>query len=219
MVEFLTTLEKPGRPTDRTGPDLIGDRTRGLGTVGRDSRDRQERTLSYAYSNSWSHLDDFISVVTNAFEPHHCSPPYCLHRQKTVVGYCGGGCGTELLICNRCGRHCTYFCNCEGNNKADWSNVEDHSTLHAIRLRGGTNSGPNPNIRKDLFDIPSLSKSRFFIDGLRSITFIEDTMFPLRNGLAQVTWKDATLLQTVERTDPGGVLGNPRPASGRTTID
>ena len=31
----------------------------------------------------------------------------------------------------------------------------------SLRLRGGMNTGTNPNIRKDLFDIPSLTKARF----------------------------------------------------------
>lgn len=79
----------------------------------------------------------------------------------------------------------------------------------SLRLRGGMNTGTNPNIRKDLFDIPSLTKARFTYDGLRDVDFIEKILYPLRNGLAQVTWKDATMLATVERTDPGGVLGNP----------
>ena len=106
-----------------------------------------------------------------------------------------------------------------------WSHHDDYNYINngsnvsnSLRLRGGMNTGSNPNIRKDLFDIPSLTKARFVYDGLRDINFIENTLYPLRNGLAQVNWKDATLLSCVERTDPGGVLGNPPRAAAPRNI-
>ena len=34
---------------------------------------------------TWSHQDEFISVVINAFEPHHCSPPYCPRDAQSVT--------------------------------------------------------------------------------------------------------------------------------------
>jgi hypothetical protein len=102
-----------------------------------------------------------------------------------------------------------------------WSHQTNGTNINSsLRLRGGMNTGTNPNIRKDLFDIPSLTKARFTYDGLRDVDFIERTLYTLRNGLAQVTWKDATMLATVERSDPGGVLGNPpRAAAPQNVID
>ena len=86
-----------------------------------------------------------------------------------------------------------------------FSNFVESSSTHAIRLRGGM----NPNLKKDLFDVPSLTKSRFMWNGLRSITFVEQIAYPLKNGLGRVTYKDASLLSTAEHRDPGGIVGNP----------
>ena len=91
--------------------------------------------------------------------------------------------------------------------------VESIST-HAIRLRGGM----NPNLKKDLFDVPSLTKSRFMWNGLRSITFVEQIAYPLKNGLGQVTYKDASLLSAAEHRDPGGIMGNPPRAVANARI-
>ena len=88
--------------------------------------------------------------------------------------------------------------------------------IHSMRLRGGT----NPNLRKEHYDIPSLTKQRFMWNGLRDIDFVEKIMFPLRNGLGQTSFKDASLLDCAERTDPGGILGNPpRAAAPQNVID
>ena len=67
-----------------------------------------------------------------------------------------------------------------------------------MRLRGGT----NPNLHKEHYDIPSLTKQRFMWNGLRDIDFVEKIMFPLRNGLGQTSFKDASLLDCAKRTDP-----------------
>ena len=94
------------------------------------------------------------------------------------------------------------------------SNIVEITSTRAMRLRGGM----NPNIKKDLFDVPSLTKSRFMWNGQRSITFVEQIAYPLRNGLGQVTHKDASLLATAEHKDPGGILGNPPRATANARI-
>ena len=84
-------------------------------------------------------------------------------------------------------------------------NIVEKKPIHSMRLRGGM----NPNLKKDLFDVPSLTKSRFMWNGLRSVNFIEQIAYPLKNGLGQVTYKDASLLTCAEHKDPGGIMGNP----------
>jgi len=94
------------------------------------------------------------------------------------------------------------------------ANIVNNSSIGILRLRGGM----NPNIKKDLFDVPSLTKSRFMWNGLRSITFIEQIAYPLKNGLGQVTHKDASLLSCAEHKDPGGIMGNPPRAAASAKI-
>ena len=95
-----------------------------------------------------------------------------------------------------------------------------NSTMHigtnpfifpSTRLRGGGDR--DPNIKKDSFDIPYLSKSNFFWSGLPMLDFQEIIMSPLHNGLASTSAGSDTLLRTAQRTDRGGILGNPNRAA------
>jgi hypothetical protein len=74
-----------------------------------------------------------------------------------------------------------------------------------LRLRG---SG-DPNNDSKFNEIPYLTKIRFEWDGLPCIDFQERILNQLDNGLGSMLHSGATLLMTVNRTDPGGVFGNP----------
>ena len=77
----------------------------------------------------------------------------------------------------------------------------------SIRICGGTTENPNTDEKTN--EIPYLRDSRFFWSGLPCIDFMELIMFPLENGLASMSVKGYSLLDAVNRTDAGGVLGNP----------
>ena len=51
--------------------------------------------------------------------------------------------------------------------------------IHSMRLRGGT----NPNLRKEHYDIPSLTKQRFMWYGLRDIVFVEKIWVSVQIGI------------------------------------
>ena len=77
---------------------------------------------------------------------------------------------------------------------------------YALRIRG---AGDDPNNDKNHHDIPYLTNMRFRWDGLPCIDFRERVLNTLENGLGSMLTNGGTLLQTVRRQDPGGVLGNP----------
>ena len=77
---------------------------------------------------------------------------------------------------------------------------------NVIRLRGG---GQDPNNDSKYNEIPYLTSHRFIWDGLPKIDFVEHILNPLENGLGSMAIKGGTLLETVKRTDPGGLLGTP----------
>lgn len=77
----------------------------------------------------------------------------------------------------------------------------------SIRIRGGTSENPNADEKSN--EIPYLRDSKFFWNGLPCIDFIEIVMFPLENGLASMSVKGYSLLDAVNQTDAGGILGNP----------
>ena len=86
--------------------------------------------------------------------------------------------------------------------------VIEHHYLYPykIRLRGGMD---NPNIDEKTSEIPYLKDQRFYWNGFPCIDFIEKIVMPLENGLATITVKGYSLLDTCKQTDAGGVLGNP----------
>ena len=67
----------------------------------------------------------------------------------------------------------------------------------------------NPNIDEKTSEIPYLKDQRFYWNGFPCIDFIEKIVMPLENGLATITVKGYSLLDTCKQTDAGGVLGNP----------
>ena len=75
-----------------------------------------------------------------------------------------------------------------------------------VRLRGGV---PDPNNDSKHNMIPYLTNIRFTFNGLPCIDFQERVLDPLNNGLGSMNIKGATLLQTAQETDPGGLRGNP----------
>ena len=82
-----------------------------------------------------------------------------------------------------------------------------HSTK-SLRLRGAGSDSDNNKSN----DIPALNKIRFEWNGLPQVDFMENVMFPLNNGLASVIDKGYSLLRTANRTDAGGLRGNPNRA-------
>ena len=76
----------------------------------------------------------------------------------------------------------------------------------ALRLRG---RGDDPNHDSKNFEIPYLTNAKFRWDGLPCIDFREKVLNVLENGLGSMLINGGTLLETVKRQDPGGVLGNP----------
>ena len=80
-------------------------------------------------------------------------------------------------------------------------------SMKTIRLRGGTGSEPNTDSKFN--EIPYLSKMNFMWNGLPCLDFDEKVLNILNNGLGSINIKSGTLLATVRRTDPGGILGNP----------
>ena len=88
--------------------------------------------------------------------------------------------------------------------------VHTINPFKTLRLRG---SGNDFNNDKTHNEIPYLSKIGFLWNGLPMIDFQEFVMNPLNNGLGSISMKDATLLATVQRSDPGGVFGNPTRAA------
>ena len=75
-----------------------------------------------------------------------------------------------------------------------------------LRLRG---AGDNANVDSKFNEIPYLSKMNFMWNGLPCLDFGEKVLNLLNNGLGSMNIKSGTLLATIRRTDPGGVLGNP----------
>lgn len=84
-----------------------------------------------------------------------------------------------------------------------------------LRLRG---SGDNPSLDNKFHDIPYLSKMNFMWNGLPCVDFDEKILNILNNGLGSMDIKGGTLLATVRREDPGGVLGNPPRATAPNDI-
>ena len=80
------------------------------------------------------------------------------------------------------------------------------SLFSSLRIRGGMD---NPNVDNKSADIPYLTEKKFIWDGLPCIDFIEKVVFPIENGLATMTVKGYSLLDTCRQTDAGGVFGNP----------
>ena len=76
----------------------------------------------------------------------------------------------------------------------------------SIRLRGGMMAN---TLQKDVYDVPSLTKSNFKWNGYPSFDFVETIRFPLEAGLGTVSYKDATLLARAKDRDPGGNFGIP----------
>ena len=85
-----------------------------------------------------------------------------------------------------------------------------------LRLRGA--GDPNPNQDSKFNEIPYLSKMNFTWNGLPCIDFDEKILNILNNGLGSMNIKGGTLLQTVRRTDPGGLNGNPPRAAATPSI-
>ena len=86
----------------------------------------------------------------------------------------------------------TYHCfNATPNNTLDKGRKRS-----MLRLRGGGDDNPSSDSKYN--EIPYLSNSKFLWDGLPCIDFDEKVMYPLNNGLASMSVKGATLLQTVK---------------------
>ena len=79
--------------------------------------------------------------------------------------------------------------------------------IKAVRIRGGAGSEPNTDSKFN--EIPYLTKMNFMWNGLPCLDFDERVLNVLNNGLGSINIKSGTLLATVRRTDPGGLLGNP----------
>lgn len=91
----------------------------------------------------------------------------------------------------------------------------------ALRMRG---AGGDANVDKHSNEIPYLSKMNYLWNGYPSIDHDENVMQPLRNGLGTMYMRgkasSRTLLATVERKDPGGVIGTPpRAAAPQDVIE
>ena len=84
-----------------------------------------------------------------------------------------------------------------------------------LRLRG---AGDNANVDSKFNEIPYLSKMNFMWNGLPCLDFGEKVLNMLNNGLGSMNIKNGTLLATIRRTDPGGVLGNPPRAAAPPDI-
>ena len=88
-----------------------------------------------------------------------------------------------------------------------------------IRVRGGGDADTSK-----YHELPALKQRNFLWDGLPCIDFQERVMYPFKNALGGVWVKgqasSATLLDTIEQTDPGGVRGNPpRAAAPGDVVD
>ena len=91
-----------------------------------------------------------------------------------------------------------------------------HKTF-PLRLRG---AGEDVNNDTKFNEIPYLTNIRFKWNGLPCIDFREKVLFILENGLGTMLINGGTLLQAVQQSDPGGVMGNPpRAAASQKIID
>jgi hypothetical protein len=101
---------------------------------------------------------------------------------------------------------------CESTNLSNnifyCANMSSNTT--ALRIRG---AGPDMNNDRRYNQIPYLDHRKFFWNGLPCIDFNERIYIPIQNGLGSISSKNATLLQTVQQTAPGGLLGVPTRAA------
>ena len=90
-----------------------------------------------------------------------------------------------------------------------YTGVVDHvqfGLASSLRLRGGMD---NPSGNQKDARVPYFDNIRFMFKGIPCVDFNEKVMMPLQNGLATVSVRGYSLLDTCRRIDAGGILGNP----------
>lgn len=87
---------------------------------------------------------------------------------------------------------------------------------YLVRIRGG--GGDDINNDSKFNDIPALTRLNFMWNGLPCIDFDENVLNIFDAGLGSISSDGDTLLDTVNRTDAGGVLGAPPRAAASAAI-
>ena len=87
---------------------------------------------------------------------------------------------------------------------------------YLLRIRGG--GGDDINNDSKFNDIPALTRLNFMWNGLPCIDFDENVLNIFDAGLGSISSDGDTLLDTVNRTDAGGVLGAPPRAAASAAI-